>query len=411
MSNTPPPFDLRAILDNRALEIHFQPITSIRRNAVIGLEALCRGKADDGTLIPPFALFKVAEAEGLTLELDRLSREVALEQFATLAQADPRLLLFTNIHERELAQEPATVEYLAQKVESAGISPHNVAIEILEARFDQAAALQSAVACYKERGFLTALDDIGAGHSNLDRIAFIKPDILKADRALLQDIDSDYHKQEVFGSLVRLSEKIGGWIVAEGIETEAEALSALDLGADMMQGFYFQRPQPMPEGTLDGVLQRANETGQNFKRRVIETVQRDKERRRSFLEVSKWICEQLSARNADGLEMQLRECLEKYPKIESGCVLDESGVQTTETVYQPPRELEQKVVIFHAPPLGTDHSLKEYFYLLGDNAGESYISVPYVPLPTGDLCHTVSTRFACAQKNRILCLHFFVAET
>ena len=410
MSTATPPFSLRAILDNRALEIHFQPITSIRRNAVIGSEALCRGKSAGGTLVPPLALFAAAEEQNLCIELDRLSREIALECFAPLVKADPRLILFTNIHERELSQEPMAIEYLTEKLKAVGISPHNVAIEILEARFENAAALQSAVASYKEHGFLTALDDIGAGHSNLDRIAFIKPDILKADRILLQNIDSDYHKQEVFGSLVRLSEKIGGWIVAEGIETQAEALSALDLGADMMQGFYFQRPQPMPEGTLDEALQRAGETGQHFKQRMIETVQRDKERRRSFVEVSRWICEQLSA-HEQSLEATLRECLEKYPKIESGCVLNESGVQTTETVYQPPRELEQKVVIFHAPPRGTDHSLKEYFYLLDENVGESYVSVPYVPLPTGDLCLTVSTRFRCGETTNILCLHFFVAKT
>ena len=86
---------------------------------------------------------------------------------------------------------------------------------------------------------LIALDDMGTGYSNLERIASIKPDIIKLDRSLIQDIDREYHKQELFDFFLKLAHKIGVFVVVEGIETEAEALSCLERGADLVQGFYF----------------------------------------------------------------------------------------------------------------------------------------------------------------------------
>src|SRR5215204_1586863 len=81
--------------------------------------------------------------------------------------------------------------------------------------------------------------------SNLNRIPLIKPDILKVDRRLISNIDADYYKQETFKSLVGVSRRIGALIVAEGVESESEAIISLELGADLLQGYFLSRPQEL----------------------------------------------------------------------------------------------------------------------------------------------------------------------
>ena len=71
----------------------------------------------------------------------------------------------------------------------------------------------------------------------------MRPDVIKIDRSLITGVDGDFYKQETFKSLVSLRRRIGALVVAEGIETEAEAVTALELGADLLQGFFLGRPQ------------------------------------------------------------------------------------------------------------------------------------------------------------------------
>ena len=78
-----------------------------------------------------------------------------------------------------------------------GLKPENIAIEIIESDVEDLKELQRFVQLYRSYGFLIALDDVGAGHSNLNRIPLIKPDILKIDRFLVQNIQDDFYKQEV----------------------------------------------------------------------------------------------------------------------------------------------------------------------------------------------------------------------
>ncbi len=75
-----------------------------------------------------------------------------------------------------------------------------------------------------------------------ERITLIKPNILKIDRSLIQNIDKEYYKQEIVKSLINLIKKFGGLSLAEGVEREEEIIKSLELGADIFQGFYFSKP-------------------------------------------------------------------------------------------------------------------------------------------------------------------------
>jgi EAL domain-containing protein (putative c-di-GMP-specific phosphodiesterase class I) len=407
-------FDLETLLRQRAIQTHFQPILSLRKQQVMGVEALSRGvvavPGQPLQQIPPLVLFECARAEGRLLELDRLCCQTALRSFAQLQQVQDDLILFLNLHLGSVQQGSTQAHDLIHVQQNYGIEPRRIVIEVLEHEIEDLERFKRDIEALRECGFLIALDDVGAGHSNLDRIAFVRPDILKIDRVLTQDIHRDYHKQEVFKSLVNLSEKIGGWTVSEGLETEDDALMALDLGGDMMQGYFFARPQlmqlPLASGEIEYSKDNLQDTAHHFKKRIIERIEAKRSQHEKRVQIVDGLRHALQQAPEDEFEMRLHNVVIHHSLIESVCVLNDCGVQISDTITQMEREEEQKTVIFAPPHKGTDHSMKEYFYCLVEAGIDPFFSNPYVPLPSGDLCVSVATRFAGKHGTPfVLCVH------
>jgi EAL domain-containing protein (putative c-di-GMP-specific phosphodiesterase class I) len=244
VSAPPARVDIRDILARKAIEIYFQPIVLERHRSVVGVEALCRGRDRAGDLVSPAALFRSAAEHQVTFELDQMCRRIAVEQFVPLLCTNAKLVLFVNTHASTLAHDVENLDAFVTMLQQHEVDPRNVAVEFLKAELIDAALLRAAVDGYNQHGFLVVLNDVGVGYSNLERIMLMKPDMLKADRALVHDLHRDLRKQGVLKALMLLSERIGGWLVVEGVETRDDAVVALDLGADMLQGFFFGRPQP-----------------------------------------------------------------------------------------------------------------------------------------------------------------------
>ncbi len=348
----------------------------------------------------------VALIQNAVSDLDSACRNVALESFSALGQAQDQLMLFINLHPAT-ARAGDDVEGLIRLVERAGILPNRVVIELLEVAFDVPEHALEMVHRLRAAGFLIALDDIGVGHSNLDRIGMIRPDILKADRSLIHGIEDDYVKREVFKSLVLLSERVGGWLIAEGVETSEQALAVLELGGDMMQGFYFARPALLLNEELPLVPALA-ECGQAFKKHTLDRVHSNRRRYDARLEIINSLLDDLRCASREEMCERLEARAGDFDRIESACILDESGVQLCDSVLFNPSHLsKQKGVIFAPPPRGTDHSFKEYFYLLSEARLNPFVTEPYVPLPSGDLCVSVSTLFRDdIDQQCILVVHF-----
>jgi EAL domain-containing protein (putative c-di-GMP-specific phosphodiesterase class I) len=404
--------DIAEIIEQGAIETHFQPITSIRKNAVIGVEALSRGIAPDGSLIPPAALFEMAAQAGLTLELDRLCRDKAVETFRPLLANNPELILFVNFQASTANQSGFGANSLLKVVNAWNLDPRNVAIEIVESEFVDSARLQTLVQNYKRSGFLVLIDDIGVGYSNLDRIITVQPDILKADRSLVQEMHRDFYKREVFQALVKLSEKIGGWVIAEGIEEQEDAITALSMGADMLQGFYFARPYKVDGSTaLQFNAAHVQDTAAKFRTHKLEETKRLRLQKESRKETVRQFVTHLQGVASEDFEGSLAALMLSHPIVESVCMLDIWGIQITETVWRPAKSKQERTIIFRPPSLGTDHSSKEHYYLLIGTGIDPFETDPYVPLPTEQLCITISTCFKDVKGTPfILCLHMNALE-
>jgi EAL domain-containing protein (putative c-di-GMP-specific phosphodiesterase class I) len=400
---------IRWLVDAKGITSHFQPILSVRQPGVVGMEALARGVAAGGTLLPPSALFKMAEAERLAREVEDLCRWSAVRRFAELPHRTDDTLLFLNL---DLASSPShdnlpgELETLVRKHD---LKPRNVAVEFLEARLDNIARFAALAAGLRKRGFLVVMDDVGAGHSNLDRIPLFRPDVIKIDRSLVTGVEADFYKQETFKSLVSLSRRIGALVVAEGIETEAEAIAALGLGADLLQGYFLSRPQDasaFDEAGLGRASQKAAGLAHAFKSHMVGEINDRKLHHRRLSGILSRIIGELASAEADRFDAILDRVVGEDPKVECCYILDDAGVQVTETVCNVAIERRSSGAIFRPAPRGTDHSLKEYFYVLVEVEMQKYTTDPYVSLASGSLCRTISTKFRAAAGDRsyVLCV-------
>lgn len=219
------------------LTSHFQPLYSLSHQKQVGFEALLRGEQDDGTLVPPVVLFapRLSSDEGA---LDRASHAVHLANARKSLPGDA--WLFLNILPATFIAE-GYADRLAAIVRAVGLEPEQVILEILESHGGSVDDMSRAAASYREYGFLIAVDDFGAGQSNLDRLLRIRPDIVKLDGELIR-ATSHGTEQPILPKLVSLLHQAGMLVVVEGVETTEELILAVESNVDFAQGYLLGRP-------------------------------------------------------------------------------------------------------------------------------------------------------------------------
>ncbi|WP_229213195.1 MULTISPECIES: GGDEF domain-containing protein [unclassified Duganella] len=242
------------ILVRRQLSALFQPIIHMQSGEIIAYEGLIRGPSDS-PLHAPMNLFKVARANGLTVEVEHLCRRVVLERFAELGLPGK---LFLNVSPECLLQRDArhgeTLEYIHQ----IGINPDRVIIELTENQptYDYE-LMRDAVLHYRNMGFQIAIDDLGEGFSSLRLWSELRPEYVKIDMHFIQGINHDPVKLQFVRSIQEIADKSDTLVIAEGIETQAELLVLRDVGVAFGQGYHLGRPHAQPARTAPAEVVKA----------------------------------------------------------------------------------------------------------------------------------------------------------
>lgn len=397
--------DLAEIIENRSIITHFQPQVSLKRKAVVGLEALSRGfDPQSGDTIPPTPLFAQARDKASRLALDRACRTNAVESFAALNRKDRTLMLSMNIDASCINEETRGSNHILNLVKRCGICPSNVVIEIIESRCEDTDALMDFVRFYREHDFLIALDDVGAGFSNLDRIPLLKPDVIKLDRSLISGVHQHFHKLEVVRSFVQMANRLGCLVLAEGVETAEEAMCLLTNGIDVFQGFYFARPAPGLDA-VPGMAGKVDALAERHRVNRTQQIAEDKRRYSTYDLTVLTMCQALAEAPPKSMGGELARFIDTYPSVECLYVLDMQGNQISDTLCNPRRLKSSKRFLYEPARVGTDHSLKEYF--LPIQAGlEKFTTRPYISLASGNLCITISHVYyhKSSGRHRILCV-------
>ena len=239
-------------LDDLTLSSHFQPIYSLSHARVVGHEALLRAHDGRGRPVPPPEVFESCRTPADLAVCDSLSRLVHMRNF--VAQGPTSQWVFLNIHpevfQRLAAQRDGGDQYLRDVSDLFGVPGERMVLEVLETHVSDLAAMEAAMAAVRRHGCLIAIDDFGAGQSNFDRVWRLQPDIVKLDRSLVARAAKDRRTQRVVSQMASLLHECGAMVLMEGVETFDEALIAMEADADMVQGYYFGRPQPdlVPNG-------------------------------------------------------------------------------------------------------------------------------------------------------------------
>jgi EAL domain-containing protein (putative c-di-GMP-specific phosphodiesterase class I) len=232
---------LRDLIAQQRVRILFQPIVRLDSRAPIGYEALGRGN-QPGLDASPASLFRLAEQARLAVELSQVFRRRALEEGLGLPG---RPVLFCNVHPAELASGSLLPSLLA--LPAPWQEPRRVVLEVHENVVADSAALGRLRADVRALGFGIAFDDLGAGQSRLVELCEVPPDYVKLDRQLVHGIEHLGPRQEIVQGLVRASRALGFQIIAEGIETPAQAEMCRRLGCQLGQGFLFSLPQSVSQ--------------------------------------------------------------------------------------------------------------------------------------------------------------------
>jgi EAL domain-containing protein (putative c-di-GMP-specific phosphodiesterase class I) len=260
---------LSDILDEQRLAVAFQPIVDAQTlDRIDGYEALLRGVDRGRGAIAPARLLSAARDAGLVPELERQVHDLAA---STVSLFEPDQRLFINMTPTTACHRILGLEALRAAVERWMLDPGRVVVELTECeQMPDSADLRGIVERVHEAGFALALDDLGAGFSNLNLIHELEPDIIKLDMALVRDIHRDRVKAAIAETTIDMAQQLGITVVAEGIEQIEEFAWIRARGVEYAQGFLLGRPQVAPDPASGGWPSKANDPYEDVDTLVLE---------------------------------------------------------------------------------------------------------------------------------------------
>lgn len=253
LGNGTPSQPIVEILKCRHLSSVYQPIVSLQSADIYGFEGLVRGPAAT-PLQAPLSLFEAAKEHQFLPEMEHLSRQIVLENYAITCKTRK---LFLNITpEMLLMSAPTKGETLAY-LASLGLEPKQIIIEVTEqTRSMDYGLLREAVQFYRNIGFEIAMDDLGEGFSSLRLWSELKPDYVKIDKHFIRNIHQDQVKFEFVRSIQQIAQNSGAKVIAEGIEVYEELSIIKDLKIDFGQGYYLGRPEATLIQSIDAEVKK-----------------------------------------------------------------------------------------------------------------------------------------------------------
>lgn len=242
--------ELHTAIDAGGLQLHYQPLISCSTGQVVGLEALLRWRHPGKGDISPAVFVPIAEEAGLMPALGAFVLERAFEE----AKRWPNLDLAINLSPVQF-RHVDLVELLERLLAKHDVNPSRIVLEVTEGvLMESTDRNRHILETVRGLGFKVALDDFGTGFSSLRYLCDFRFDKIKIDRAFVTGIHERKRAMTIIQSVVTLGRGLGMDIVAEGVETEAEASVMRLVGVTELQGFFFS--QATPADQVDALIAR-----------------------------------------------------------------------------------------------------------------------------------------------------------
>ena len=234
-----PAFDLERAIARGEIKPYYQPVINLRTGVLEGCEVLCRWEKRNGKVVPPGAFIDYAEVTGLAIPMTLSLMQQVKYDLGDLAQMMPDLKISINLFEGHF-RDGSIVDDVQAIFGNSAISYRQLVFEITERHpLGNSAVAQSVISGLHALGSRIALDDAGTGHSNLAYLGTLGCDIIKIDRIFIDMIKPGTTQVPVLDGLIAMAKDLNCDIVAEGVETEEQALYLRAHGVLQAQGFIF----------------------------------------------------------------------------------------------------------------------------------------------------------------------------
>jgi diguanylate cyclase (GGDEF)-like protein len=237
--------DLRNALASNELEVHYQPLVSLERDEICGLEALVRWNHAERGMISPADFIPLAEETGLIMQVG----EWVLQQACMEATAWPKhIKVAVNLSPAQF-KSGTLVQMVVGALAQSGIEAHRLELEITESvMLDDAEGAFTTLKQLRDLGIRIALDDFGTGYSSLSNLRKFAFDKIKIDRTFVADLSAaNMNAIALVRSMAQLGISLGMATTAEGVETKEQLDLLRAEGCTEIQGYYICRPSPAHE--------------------------------------------------------------------------------------------------------------------------------------------------------------------
>ncbi len=247
--------ELRHALVRRELELHYQPIVSLKDEKIIGFEALLRWQHPARGYIPPLEFIPIAEETGLIFEIGAWILREACTQMRRWQQSCPGCMpikINVNISQRQFNQTEL-VALVRQVLDETGLDPSSLNLEITENMLmDNAEAMIARLEQLRALGVGLHIDDFGTGYSSLSYLQRFPIDTLKIDYSFIKRIGTNGDGAEIVRTILLLARELGIDAIAEGVETKNQMEQLRLLECDYGQGYFIA--EPMQSRLVTGLL-------------------------------------------------------------------------------------------------------------------------------------------------------------
>jgi len=236
---------LRHALERNEFCLFYQAKRSVSSGRITGMEALLRWQHPDAGLIAPMQFIPLAEETGLIVPIGRWVLKTACAQHvAWQQQGCAPLSMAVNLSARQFLDE-SLFNDIKSVLQETGMDPQFLELEITESMLmhDVGKNLQ-VLSGLKEIGVTIAIDDFGTGYSSLSKLKEFSLDTIKIDGSFIHDIDRSEESRSLTQAVITMGMSLGLTVIAEGVETEAQAAFLREQCCDQYQGFYINRPMP-----------------------------------------------------------------------------------------------------------------------------------------------------------------------
>lgn len=234
--------DMRYALQNNEFYLLYQPKIDALTNKLIGVEALIRWKHPQKGIISPLEFIPIAEDSGLIVAIGEWVLQQALQQQMRWKEKGKKAIIMSiNLSGRQLKEQ--TIQSIIDLIDRSSVPNIELEFEITET-YIMKNPEQSQLLLEKlhTTGISLAMDDFGTGYSSLGYLKRFKVDVLKIDKILIDDIETNNNDYSIVKAIIAMAHALGIKVVAEGVETLNQVEMLKNIACDYFQGYYFSKP-------------------------------------------------------------------------------------------------------------------------------------------------------------------------